>query len=154
TRLMTICLGALVISGFAGAAAPNFQILMTSRIATGVAAGGIFPVALAVAGDLVPIHQRQVAISRLLAAGMLGNLLGIPMAGILGDVAGWRFVLAVVSFLCMATFIAALIGFRGIAARPKSGIDFAAVVTGYRTIFRNPLAKYCFGAVMLEGTFI
>ena len=55
---------------------------MTSRIATGVAAGGIFPVALAVAGDLVPIHQRQVAISRLLAAGMLGNLLGIPMAGI------------------------------------------------------------------------
>src|SRR5689334_16225086 len=38
TRLMTICLAALVISGFAGAAAPNFQILMTSRIATGVAA--------------------------------------------------------------------------------------------------------------------
>src|SRR5262245_34016366 len=57
TRLMTICLGVLVINGFVGAAAPNFQILMASRIATGVAAGGIFPTGLAVAGDLVPIHQ-------------------------------------------------------------------------------------------------
>src|SRR5215468_8726438 len=154
TRLMTICLGALVINGFVGAASPNFQILMASRIATGVAAGGIFPTALAVAGDLVPIHQRQVAISRLLAAGMLGNLLGIPMAGILGDLVGWRFVLAVVGFLCMATFVAAMIGFRGIAARPGLGFDPAAVVTGYRTIFRNPLAKYCFGAVMIEGVFV
>ena len=154
TRLMTICLGALVINGFVGAAAPNFQILMASRIATGVAAGGIFPTALAVAGDLVPIHLRQVAFSRLLAAGMLGNLLGIPMAGILGDLVGWRFVLAVVGFLCMATFVAAMIGFRGIAARPGSGFDPAAVVTGYRTIFRNPLAKYCFGAVMIEGVFV
>jgi predicted MFS family arabinose efflux permease len=154
TRLMTICLGALVINGFVSAAAPNFNVLMASRIASGIAAGGIFPIGLAIAGDLVPIHQRQVAISRLLAAGMLGNLLGTPMAGILGDLVGWRFVLAVVGFLCMATFVAAVVGFRGIAARPGAGIDLAAVVTGYRTIFRNPLAKYCFGAVMLEGTFM
>ena len=154
TRLMTICLGALVINGFVSAAAPNFNVLMASRIASGIAAGGIFPIGLAIAGDLVPIHQRQVAISRLLAAGMLGNLLGTPMAGILGDLVGWRFVLAVVGFLCMATFVAAMIGFRGIAARPGAGIDLGAVVTGYRTIFRNPLAKYCFGAVMLEGTFM
>ena len=81
TRLMTICLGVLVLNGFIGAVAPNFSVLMASRIVTGVAAGGIFPTALAVAGDLVPIQGRQVAISRLLAAGMLGNLLGTPMAG-------------------------------------------------------------------------
>jgi predicted MFS family arabinose efflux permease len=154
TRLMTICLGVLVINGFVGAAAPNFQVLLGSRIATGIAAGGIFPTALAVAGDLVPIHRRQVAISRLLAAGMLGNLLGTPMAGILGDLVGWRFVLAVIGFLCLATFITAMIGFRGVAARAGAGLDLAAVVTGYRTIFKNPQAKYCFGAVMLEGIFV
>jgi predicted MFS family arabinose efflux permease len=154
TRLMTICLGVLVINGFVGAAAPNFQVLLASRIATGIAAGGIFPTGLALAGDLVPIHRRQVAISRLLAAGMLGNLLGTPMAGILGDLVGWRFVLAVIGVLCLATFITAAIGFRGVAARAAAGLDLAAVVTGYRTIFRNPQAKYCFGAVMLEGIFM
>jgi predicted MFS family arabinose efflux permease len=154
TRLMTICLGVLVINGFIGAAAPNFQVLLWSRVVTGIATGGIFPSALAVAGDLVPVHQRQVAISRLLAAGMLGNLLGTPMAGILGDLIGWRGVLAVIGLLCMAAFITAVIGLRGIALRPGVGVDLASVVKGYRTIFKNPLAKYCFGAVMLEGWFM
>jgi len=154
TRLMTICLAVLVINGFVGAAAPNFQVLLWSRVVTGIATGGIFPAALAVAGDLVPVHQRQVAISRLLAAGMLGNLLGTPMAGILGDLIGWRGVLAMIGLLCMAAFITAVIGLRGIALRPAAGVDLGAVVKGYRTIFRNPHAKICYGAVMLEGTFM
>jgi predicted MFS family arabinose efflux permease len=89
-RLLTICLAVLVINALAGAAAPNFQVLMASRVATGIAAGGIFPTTLALAGDLVPVHRRQVIISRLLAAGMLGNLLGTPMAGTVGDLLGWR----------------------------------------------------------------
>ena len=154
TRLMTICLGVLVINGFVGAAAPNFEVLLASRVVTGIATGGIFPSALAIAGDLVPLHQRQVAISRLLAAGILGNLLGTPMAGILGDLIGWRGVLAVIGLVCMAAFITCVIGMRGIAVRPGIGADLGAVVTGYRTIFRNPLAKICYAAVMLEGIFM
>jgi predicted MFS family arabinose efflux permease len=154
TRLMTICLGVLLINGFVGAAAPNFQVLLASRVATGIATGGIFPSALAVAGDLVPVHQRQVAISRLLAAGILGNLLGTPMARILGDWIGWRGVLAVIGLLCMAAFVTAVIGLRGIAVRPGVGVDLTAVVKGCRTIFRNPHAKICYGAVMLEGIFM
>jgi len=154
TRLMTICLGVLVINGFLGAAAPNFEVLLASRVVTGIATGGIFPSALAIAGDLVPLHQRQVAISRLLAAGILGNLLGTPMAGILGDLIGWRGVLAVIGLVCMAAFITCVIGMRGIPVRPGIGADLGAVITGYRTIFRNPLAKVCYAAVMLEGIFM
>jgi predicted MFS family arabinose efflux permease len=154
TRLMTICLAVLVINGFIGAAAPDFQILLASRVATGIATGGIFPSALAVAADLVPLHQRQVAISRLLAAGILGNLLGTPMAGILGDLIGWRGVLAVIGFICLAAFITAVVGLRGITLRPGLGVDLGAVMKGYRTIFQNPQAKICFGAVMLEGIFM
>src|ERR1700730_11855404 len=138
TRLMTICLGVLVVTGLAGAAAPNFQFLLASRVITGIATGGIFPSALAIAGDLVPVHQRQVAISRLLAAGILGNLLGTPMAGILGDLIGWGGVLGVIGLVCMAAFITAAIGFRGVAERSEAGIDLAAAVKGYRNIFRNP----------------
>ena len=156
TRLMTICLGALVIAGFAGAAAPNFKFLLATRVASGIAAGGIFPIALAVAGDLVPVHQRQVAISRLLAAGMFGNLLGTPMAGILGDLIGWRFVLAVIGVLCLATFLhhrEHWISQRCGARRFRALIS-PPLLKGYRAIFQNPQAKFCFGAVMLEGTFM
>jgi predicted MFS family arabinose efflux permease len=154
TRLMTICLGILVINGFVGAAAPNFQVLLASRVASGIATGGIFPSALAVAADLVPIHARQVAISRLLAAAMLGSLLGTPMAGILSDLIGWRGVLAVIAFLCMAAFITAVVGLRSVAVRPGVEIALRTALIGYRTIFKNPQAKICFGAVMLEGIFV
>lgn len=154
TRLIMICLGVLVVNGFIGAAAPNFDILLASRVVSGIATGGIFPSALAVAADLVPVHQRQVAISRLLAAGMLGNLLGTPMAGILGDLIGWRGVLAVIGLLCTAAFITTVIGLRGIAVRPGVDVAFRTVAMGYRTIFQNPHAKICFGAVLLEGVFM
>ena len=154
TRLMTICLAVLVINGFVGAAASNFEVLLVSRVATGIATGGIFPSALAVAGDLVPVQQRQVAISRLLAASMLGSLLGTPTAGILGDLVGWRGVLAVIAVVCLAAFITAVIGLRRITMRSGIAVDLAAVITRYCTIFRNPHAKICFGAVMLEGTFM
>jgi MFS family permease len=142
-----------VVNAFAGAAAPNFGFLFATRLATGAAAGGIFPIALALAGDLVPVQQRQVAVSRLLAAGMLGNLLGTPGAGLVGDLLGWRAFLAFIGVLCTAALLTAAIGFRHIETK-RSGLDLAAAAKGYSAIFHNPLAKFCFGAVFLEGIFL
>jgi predicted MFS family arabinose efflux permease len=153
TRLMTICVALLVVNAFAGAAAPNFGFLFATRLATGAAAGGIFPIALALAGDLVPVQQRQVAVSRLLAAGMLGNLLGTPGAGLVGDLLGWRAFLAFIGVLCTAALITAALGFRHIETK-RSGLDLEAAAKGYSAIFHNPLAKFCFGAVFLEGVFL
>ena len=47
-----------------------------------------------------------------------------------------------------------MIGFRGVRTKSGAGLDLAAAMKGYRTIFHNPLAKYCFGAVLLEGIFL
>ena len=153
TRLMTICVALLVVNAFAGAAAPNFGFLFATRLATGAAAGGIFPIALALAGDLVPVQQRQVAVSRLLAAGMMGNLLGTPGAGLVGDLLGWRAFLAFIGVLCTLALITSAIGFRHIETK-RTGLDLAAAAKGYSAIFHNPLAKFCFGAVFLEGVFL
>jgi Major Facilitator Superfamily len=81
TRLMTLCLVVLMAAALVGAAATSFSMLLVSRVVSGIVAGGIFPISLAIAGDLVPRYERQVAISRLLAAAMFGNLLGSPGAG-------------------------------------------------------------------------
>ena len=45
---------------------------------------------MALIGDLVPVKERQVAIGRLLLAILTGNLLGASIAGVIGDVFGWR----------------------------------------------------------------
>jgi len=85
TRTMFACLVIVTIATFAGAFAWNLPILMASRVASGIVAGGIFPISLALVAQIVPIKGRQVAVSRLLAGGMLGNLLGSSASGVIAD---------------------------------------------------------------------
>jgi predicted MFS family arabinose efflux permease len=152
TRLMSISLIILVLSAAVSATAPNFTVLMLSRMAAGIASGGIFPISLATVGDRIPIAQRQVAIGRLLAATMTGNLLGASLAGIVGDLAGWRAVFVVTGLLGLIVTVAALIGFRKVTEEDKPpSFDLSTIGPNYRAIFANPHAKICFGAVFVES---
>jgi predicted MFS family arabinose efflux permease len=154
TRLITVCLLVLVIAAVVGALASGFSMMMASRIISGVVAGGVFPISLAMAGDLVPVHQRQVAIGRLLAAAMLGNVLGSPGAGFVADLIGWRGIFAVAGGLTAIVLVAAIVGFRGVTATEPVRFTLSTLPTHYRAIFSNPMAKICFGAVLLEGIFL
>jgi predicted MFS family arabinose efflux permease len=84
-RLMIACLILLGAANALGAAATSFEMLFASRVLVGIAAGGTFPIAFGLTGDLVPTAQRQVALSRVLAGAMTGNLLGASAAGVIGD---------------------------------------------------------------------
>src|SRR5215472_1628146 len=150
-RLMTWSLVALVIAAAVGAAAPNIATLFASRVIAGVMAGGVFPIAMAIVADLVSVEQRQVAVSRMLGAAMTGNVLGSPLAGAAADLIGWRGVFVGMGVLAALAAVAAAVGFRGIASAASARVDIASLPATYRTIFRNPLAKICFGAVMIEA---
>jgi predicted MFS family arabinose efflux permease len=154
TRLITVCLLILLIAALVGALASSFSMMMASRIVSGIVAGGVFPIAFAMVGDLVPVHQRQVAIGRILAAAMLGNVLGSPGAGFIADFVGWRGIFAVAGGLSAIALLAAIVGFRGVTAAEPVRFSLTAVPTHYRAIFSNPMAKTCFGAVFLEGIFL
>lgn len=154
TRLMTVCLILLVLAAAMSAIAPNYTVLMASRVVAGMAAGGVFPIALAAAGDRIPVKMRQVAIGRLLAAAMVGNLMGASVSGVIGDLAGWRAVFAVTGALGALVAVAAFIGFRSVPKEETTGFDLSTLGPNYRAIFGNPLAKYCFGAVFIEALFL
>ena len=64
------------------------------------------------AGDRVPVQQRQVAIGRLLFAAMSGNLLGASGAGVIGDLVGWRGVFFVTGAIDLIALAVAIPGFR------------------------------------------
>jgi predicted MFS family arabinose efflux permease len=151
TRLMMVSLVALVLTSLGSAFAVNFPMLLLLRIAAGIFAGGVFPTSLAIAGDLVPVKERQVAIGRLLSAAMLGNLLGSPGAGAVADLIGWRGVFALMGAFAVVALVGALLGFRNVPMPPAQVGGFAAVPATYRNILRNPLARFCFGAVLAEG---
>ena len=106
-------------------------------------------------GDLVPIHQRQVMIGRLLAVGLTGNVLGAAIAGVIGDLFGWRGIFAVIGLFGLIITIAAFYILRSFPVpKPRPVFNLPAVKANYRRIFADPRAKFCFGSVFFEGIFI
>lgn len=154
-RLMIICLALLGAACALGALATSFEMLFVSRILCGIAAGGTFPIAMGLASDLVPTAQRQVALGRVLAGAMTGNLLGATAAGIIADFLGWRGVLAVLGAIIIAASGAVLMGFRrGGVVSKRNGMSFRGLKDGYRVILANPNARVCFTAVFIEGALV
>src|SRR5438874_5767725 len=111
TRVMTVCLLVLVATAAIGATATSFSVLAASRMLAGIAAGGIFPVSLAVVGDLVPVAERQIALGRYLAVVISGNFLGGSLAGLIADLIGWRGVFVVIGCCGAIAFAASRFGF-------------------------------------------
>jgi DHA1 family inner membrane transport protein len=154
TRLMNWCVFIVALSALACAVATSFSFLVAMRVAAGIVAGGVFPIGMALIGDLVPVGQRQVAIGRLLAVGLTGNLLGATLAGVIGDLLGWRGVFGILGLFGLAAAVIAFFAFRGVATPPPARFHRAAVMANFRSIFADPRAKVCFGAVFLEAIFI
>lgn len=150
-RLMIFCLVILGLANLVGSLATSFPLLFASRILAGVGAGGVFPVALGLASDLVSSDKRQIGISRTLAGSMTGNLLGATFSGLIGDFLGWRGVLAILGGLVVVAAIAVGAGFRGAALQNPPRTSLKALKSGYRTIFANPNARICYSTVFIEG---
>jgi MFS transporter, DHA1 family, inner membrane transport protein len=149
-RLMVVCLVLLGLASILGAMSTSFSLLFATRILAGIGSGGVFPIALSLTSDLVGPEKRQVAIGRTLAGAMTGNLLGASASGLIGDLLGWRGVLAVLGGLVVVASVAVGVGFRDAALTAAPRTNLSALRHGYRTIFSNPNA-ICYGAVFIEG---
>jgi predicted MFS family arabinose efflux permease len=150
-RLMIACLALLGFANILGALSTSFPLLFATRVLAGIASGGVFPVALGLTSDLVGPEKRQIAIGRTLAGSMTGNLLGATASGLIGDLLGWRGVLAVLGTLVVLAAVAVGVGFRGAQLKRPPRTNLSALKTGYYTIFTNPNARVCYGAVFVEG---
>jgi predicted MFS family arabinose efflux permease len=153
TGLIMISLALIALATLVCAFVTSFELLVIARIVCGVAAGGLIPIIFAFVGDLFPVAERQVAMGRVLFAVMMGNLLGASAAGIIADLFGWRAVFIVLAALGFAVLAVSIPGFRG-HGRAGGRFDLSQLGPNYRAIFRNPLAKICFGAVFLEAVFM
>jgi predicted MFS family arabinose efflux permease len=89
-----------------------------------------------------------------LAVGLTGNLLGASISGVIGDLFGWRGIFVVLGLFGLVVAISAFFAFRGVAVSPPKPFNLAAVAGGFRSVFADPRAKICFGAVFFEAIFI
>lgn len=153
-RLMNASLSIVVVATLVCAFASNFSVLVAMRVIAGLVAGGLFPVGMAIVGDLVPIHQRQIAISRLLAVALTGNLIGASISGVIGDLFGWRGVFFVLGSFGLIVAVIAFFAFRKLSAGQSRPFKLAAALAGFHSVFSDPRAKFCFSSVFFEGLVI
>ncbi len=154
TRLMNISLAMVAATTLVCAFAGNFSVLVTMRILAGMLAGGIFPIGIAIVGDLVPVDSRQVAIGRVLAVGLTGNLIGATISGVISDLFGWRAVFFSIGAFGLVVASVAFFAFRELRSGESKPFKLAAAIAGFRGIFGDPRAKVCFGAVFVEAIII
>lgn len=82
---IAFCLGQV-----ACALAPGFATMLAFRVATAVAHGAYFGIAMVVAVGLVPQEFRGRAVSVILAGLTVSNIIGVPAGAAIGGLWGWR----------------------------------------------------------------
>ncbi|MFB6837859.1 MFS transporter [Streptomyces sp. NPDC056361] len=80
----------LVLANFLAAAAPDYWLVLTSRIMVGITIGGFWSIGAGLAERLVPPASVGRATAVIFSAVPLGSVLGVPMGTLVGDLAGWR----------------------------------------------------------------
>lgn len=153
-RVIKVCLAVLLGSLIVSALAPNVEILFASRVVSGLAGGGLIPVALAVVGDRFSIEERQVALSRVLAAMLTALLVGSIASGLIADAVGWRVVLGLAALVTALALAIAMTQLKPRSERRAQSFRVADIMSGYAQVFANPRAKICFIAVFIEGVII
>jgi predicted MFS family arabinose efflux permease len=150
-RIIKWCLAVLVAALALSAVAPTVETLFAARLLAGLAAGGTIPLAIATVGDRFPMAERQVALSRLLMAMLVGQIIGVICSGLIGSIVSWRWVMAIA---CAAVAASLLLSIIYLEARPdaqRKPFSIAGMRAGYARVFANPRAKVCYAAVFVEG---
>jgi MFS transporter, DHA1 family, inner membrane transport protein len=150
-RVILICLVILGLANVVGAFTDSFELLLATRVICGLGAGGVFPVGMGLTGDLFPVEKRRVAMSRIMAGALTGNLLGASFSGVLGDLFGWRGVLSILGSFVLIISLAVAWGFRKQLGLPGKPVDPKLIAASYRRILRHPNARLCYLGVFIEG---
>jgi predicted MFS family arabinose efflux permease len=128
--------------------------LTVVRLVTGLGAGGIVPLALALIGDLFPYQQRGRPIGWLFGA-MSGGMAGGSVAGVmLEPFVSWQglfFGAAALSAITLFLLLPyrTLLGSRGTTAKQP----LVAIVAGYWTLLGTARGRRTYGYVFLNAVF-
>ena len=143
----------VLMCGLAG----SLSTLVAARLACGLSAGWIIPLALAFLGDVIPYERRQQVLGTFLSGQIFGQLFGQAAGGVLGDLFGWRNVFFFLAALFAVATVALLIEFfrnpithAGHATATRS----RGFVKDYATVLRSPWARAVIVMGFVEALFM
>ncbi|CAI1034415.1 MFS transporter [Serratia ficaria] len=126
-----------------GALSQSYYTLAAARLITGAVSGAFFGTALAICVQLVAERQRGWATSLVLAGIMVGTVLGLPMANLIGAHLGWR-----ESFWATA-ILATLAALVSIFTIPSIPVQAATSLRSELAALKNPKLWAVFSTSLL-----
>jgi predicted MFS family arabinose efflux permease len=153
-RVLFGSLAAFVALTLLSASATSIEQLTFWRIATGLGAGGVVPLALVLVGRVFPYEQRGRPLGWLFGAMAGGMAFGSPSGALLMPLIGWRGLFIVVG-LAGALLLLALLPYRQsiTAATQRQSIHLADVFAGYRQLLGTVRARRTYGYVLVNSIF-
>ncbi|MGW0904756.1 MFS transporter [Streptomyces sp. NPDC002853] len=142
TALMVL-FGVFLAGNVLAALAPDYRTMLAARIITGIASQAFFGVSISMCSELTRPEVRGRAIAVALNGLMLGTLLGLPLATVIGEHLGWRAAFWAITGLTVIAALATLAGVprtEGPGAEGAEGVG-SATRPGLRQelgVFRNP----------------
>jgi predicted MFS family arabinose efflux permease len=121
------------------ALAPNLSVLLAARLLLGVALGGFWAMATAMAAHLVPAHRLGRALTVINSGVAVATVVAVPLGAWLGEIWGWRGVfllgagVAVVALTVQAATLPRVTptgttGLRALGAVLRSGVVLAGLL--------------------------
>ncbi|MFD5696544.1 MFS transporter [Streptomyces lasiicapitis] len=141
-RVLLGTLGLFVISHLVAGLAPNFAVLMLSRVLSGAMMGLYLATALTVAARLAAPERRARSMATIVAGVSTATALGVPVSTVLGQGAGWRVPMLGISALALLALVLVA------AAVTKSGTDDGPSLRVRFTALRNRTVLVGLGAIM------
>ncbi|WP_242909214.1 MFS transporter [Actinomadura terrae] len=107
--LLAVLLAVMAVASTVSALAPNFTVLLASRLLVGVTIGGFWAIAGSLAMRLVPAASVPRALVLIFGGVGAAAVLGVPVGTMIGDLVGWRGAFWSLTGLSVAVLIAALV---------------------------------------------
>jgi len=117
------CLVLFGIGSVVAIAAPNFAVFLVARAIQALGAGGIFPVATATIGDVVPVARRGAALGIVAAMWGLAAVIGPLFGGLITHFISWRWIFAANVPLAAIVLAMALVDVPAQAPRRRPPLD-------------------------------
>jgi EmrB/QacA subfamily drug resistance transporter len=117
------CIALFAIGSIVAMAAPNYGVFLFARALQALGAGGIFPVATAAIGDVVPRERRGAALGMVAATWGVAAVIGPLFGGLVTHFASWRWIFLPNIPLAALVFWLAMQHVPALAPRKKQPID-------------------------------
>ncbi|PSK93736.1 DHA1 family inner membrane transport protein [Murinocardiopsis flavida] len=148
----TLLLGLMAVftaGNLASALAPTYEVLLASRVLSGLPHGAFFGVAAVVGAGLVPFDRRARAIALIMSGLTIANIIGVPLGTLAAQQLGWRAAFVIVVAVGLAALAAIAVSVPSQHTAGRAGVRAEMGALGRTQVWLALLT----GAVGFGGMF-